>query len=53
MKIRKYILATAAAIATLAVTGCESDKNFLEEKSYTLNTKTFYNSPADVELAIN
>ena len=46
MKIRKYIIAAAAAIAMFAVTGCESDSKFLEEKSYTLNTKTFYNTPA-------
>jgi hypothetical protein len=33
--------------------GCENDNAFLEEKSYTLNTSTFYNSAADIELALN
>ena len=54
MDLRKYIFETVAAAILLAgATGCESDDKFLEEKSYTLNTSTFYNSPADIEMALN
>lgn len=54
MDVRKYIFGTVTAAVILAgVTGCESDDRFLEEKSYTLNTSTFYNSPADIEMALN
>lgn len=54
MRIKKHILRILAAIVFLAeITGCQSDNAFLEEKSYTLNTSTFYNSAADVEMALN
>lgn len=53
MKIGKYIIAITALFLGLALSGCKSDSEFLEEKSYTLNTQTFYNSPADIQLAIN
>ncbi|MDI9604077.1 MAG: RagB/SusD family nutrient uptake outer membrane protein [Bacteroidota bacterium] len=54
MNIRKYIVSIIVGVAILVVPmGCENDNAFLEEKSYTLNTSTFYNSPADIELGLN
>ncbi|KAF5046582.1 SusD family protein [anaerobic digester metagenome] len=54
MNIKKYILGTVAIMMMLTgPTGCQNDNAFLEEKSYTLNTSTFYNSAADVEMALN
>ncbi len=51
---KKYIAEILGVIVLLfGTTGCESDDEFLKEKSYSINTASFYNSVADIDMAIN
>ena len=51
---KKYIAGILGVIILLfGTTGCESDDEFLKEKSYSINTASFYNSVADIDMAIN
>lgn len=52
MKLKKYLAGTfICTLFLMGTTGCDND--FLKEKSYTLNTSTFYNTPSDLDMAIN
>lgn len=54
MKFKKYIFIVAVgAFATAGLVGCMSQDEFLEEKSYTFNDQTFYQSEEDMEMGLN
>lgn len=54
MKFNKYLLAAfIGASLTVGFTACQSDDDFLQEKSYTFNDQTFYTSQSDMEMGLN